>query len=551
MGRNGIMLPQGGALASYATSAMTSPDLGVTASTYASFAEIMTGFSFAALAIYLAYESAKGAHSAEAKAGKARYSDRKNRRNTKENDKQENPIRVGKKHPIRRTEVAATLFYGMASLAMSSFLYASLTTQVGDPQKVAAVLLLYGVIFGTSVLTFFYSLTLMTYENPDTKGAARAAYLVVVIVGPAVVLRFLADAAQGAWNTGCSGCTPESWPPPLIGGIALLGILLIFSVLVSQTHILERWRTLYGVCNWLCVRPVLPAMVIFLFTASVAIAAMVVTEPLNYIPSELFIWVSLFVGFVLLALFALACGCVVGPRLSSLPVIRAWLAGDEADLQYLADTLPAGDVQVAKDGQRYYMTAVEMDNSPVVAWKLITRINGLARTRNPAFGPVKLTGAYDQDRGVTGFLPAAQLASQTQLSATAGVINSDGLLQLQSHRAEPDYLACAAESTDVANVLEIMGQPRALHFPELYKVYEIMQHAGVLKVAMELADVSHKEMSQFTRTANHQAVVGANPQHQELPQQVPLDPMRIDRARAMIGTLVIAWLLSLNTRQAG
>jgi hypothetical protein len=96
-----------------------------------------------------------------------------------------------------------------------------------------------------------------------------------------------------------------------------------------------------------------------------------------------------------------------------------------------------------------------------------------------------------------------------------------------------------------------MGQPRALHFPELYKVYEIMQHAGVLKVAMELAGVSHKEMSQFTLTANHQAVVGANPQHQELPQQVPLDRMRIDRARAMIGTLVIAWLLSLNTRQAG
>lgn len=520
------MLPQGGALASYAASAMTSADLGVTASTYASFAEIMTGFSFAALAIYLAYESAKGAHSSEVKAGKARYADRKNRRTTEENGKQEHPVRVGKKHPIRRTEVAATLFYGMASLAISSFLYASLTTQVGDPQKVAAVLLLYGVIFGTSVLTFFYSLTLMTYENPDTKGAARAAYLVVVIVGPAVVLRFLADAAQGAWNIRCSGCRQESWPPPLIGGIGLLSILFIFSVLVSQTRILERWRKLYRVCNWLCVRPVLPAMVIFFFTASVAVAAMAVTEPVNYIPSELFIWVSLLVGFLLLALFALACGCVVGPRLSSLPIIRAWLAGDEEDLQYLADTLTAGDVQVAKDGQRYYMTAIEMDNSPIAAWKLITRINGLARTQNPAFGTVKLIGAYDQDRGVNGFLPVVRLASQTQLAATTGVINPDGLLKLHPLPAEPDYLTYAAQSTDVANVLEIMGQLRPPHFPELYKVYEIMQHANALKVAMELAGVSHKQISQFTLTANRQAVIDADLQHQELPHQ-PLSLIHI------------------------
>jgi hypothetical protein len=276
----------------------------------------MTGFSFAALAIYLAYESTKGKHSTKEKGGETQQTGGKNSHNTRENGKQKDPTQVGREHPIRRTEVAATLFYGMASLAISSFLYASLTTQVEDPKKVAAALLLYGVIFGASVLSFFYSLTLMTYENPDTRSAAKAAYWVVVIVGPAVVLRFLADAAQGAWNSRRTGtCSLESWSPPLISGIVILLFLVIFSILISQNRIFEKWSPLHGVCNWLCVRPVLPTTIIFIFAASVAVIAMLVTEPVNYMPSEYFIWLSFIGGFILLAFFALACGCVVGPRL--------------------------------------------------------------------------------------------------------------------------------------------------------------------------------------------------------------------------------------------
>jgi PPOX class probable F420-dependent enzyme len=206
----------------------------------------------------------------------------------------------------------------MASLAISSFLYASLTTQVETVSKAAAVLLLYGVVFGPSVLAFFYALTLMTYQNPDTRGAAKAAYLVVVIVGPLVVLRFLAGAAQGAWNLRCSSsgsCAPENWSPPLIVAIAALILLLGISISVSEKRVFEEWPKLRWLCNWLCVRPVLPAFVIFVFSATVTVAGMLATEPISYVPPAYFIWVSLAAGFILLVCFALACGCVVGPRL--------------------------------------------------------------------------------------------------------------------------------------------------------------------------------------------------------------------------------------------
>jgi hypothetical protein len=297
-------------------SSVSPSDLGVTASSYASFAEIMTGFSFAALAIYLAYESSTGRHSTE------ESEDENSGGNDDspirwENVKGKLPVQVGIEYPIRRTKVAATLFYAMASLAISSFLYASLTVQVEDVTKVAATLLIYGVVFGASVLAFFYALTLMTYENKASRMAAKAAYWVVVIVGPTIVLRFIADAAQGAWNSRCSrACVPESWSPPLVGGVVILLFLLAISILISKTRIFERWAALHDVCNWFCIRPVLPAFVIFAFSVVIAIADIWVVEPVNYVPSEIFIWTSLIGAFLLLAFFALACGCVVGPRLS-------------------------------------------------------------------------------------------------------------------------------------------------------------------------------------------------------------------------------------------
>jgi hypothetical protein len=298
-------------------------ELGVTASTYASFAEIMTGFSFAAMAIYLGYEAATGRHSAKENANPpGQTSDNllssRKRPSTKDDEgNPKDPIQVGFENPIRRSEVAATLFYAIASLAISSFLYANLTTQV-NPSKVVAATLLYGIIFGLSVLTFFYALTLMTYCNSYTQGAAKAAYLMVVIVGPAIVLRFLADAAQDAWNSGGThACSPQSWSPPLIIGIVLLLLLLVGSIAISVRHIFEKRAKLYFICNWLCTRPVLPALVIFVIAAITAGASIVVTEPANFVLPEPMIWVSLVGGFLFLAFFALACGCVIGPRVGS------------------------------------------------------------------------------------------------------------------------------------------------------------------------------------------------------------------------------------------
>lgn len=311
-----------GSVATSHISRLASADLSSTASTYASFAEILTGFSFAALAIYLAYEPARGVHSEVAlnslsSRGIKKYSTKDS------NGRQKHPFQVAKERPIRRTQVAATIFYGMASLAISSFLYASLTAQAADPEKAVTLVLIYGVVFGLSVLSFFYSLTLMTYENTSTRAAAKSAYLVVVIVGPAIILRFLSDAAQSASIFRCTthACRGQRFSQILIIGMVILFALLALSVAVSNFRIFETRTWLYGICNTLCARPVAPAFSIFIFASTVTIAGTGIADWVNpkFAPAGWILGLSLTVGAILLALFALACGCVIGPRVNAEP----------------------------------------------------------------------------------------------------------------------------------------------------------------------------------------------------------------------------------------
>jgi hypothetical protein len=175
--------------------------------------------------------------------------------------------------------------------------------------------------------------------------------------------------------------------------------------------------------------------------------------------------------------------------------VKAWLTGHGPDLRYLAAILSNGEVQVAEDDGKYYMTAAELDRPPTgdtfydVARKLITRVNGLARTQNPSFVPVDLTGAYDQDGAVTVVLPTLRTTIRVHpLSVT--VTTPDGVHQPQSSPVEPGYLTLATRNSDVAEVLEIVGQPSPPHFPELYKVYEIIEDSGSLQAAALAAGIS-------------------------------------------------------------
>ncbi len=263
-------------------------ELSSTASSYSSFAGIFAGFSFTALAIYLGWhpDTNKGEPSSS-------------------------------RH-IARAQVAAALFYAMVSLAMCSFLYASISAQAVDAvQRVPVELLLYGIVFGVSVLTLFYSLTLMMYENSHTKDAAGYAYWAVVIVGPIIVLSLLINAANSVWQVKCTPeCPSEGWLQPVPVGIISLGILLMFSVAITVFRLLYWWEWTRRFLDWLYPRPTFPAVVVFIFATCMTVGSLLITVPISFTPSSWFAFIGSIAGAVILAVFALACGCVIGPRVN-------------------------------------------------------------------------------------------------------------------------------------------------------------------------------------------------------------------------------------------
>ena len=82
-----------------------------------------------------------------------------------------------------------------------------------------------------------------------------------------------------------------------------------------------------------------------------------------------------------------------------------------------------------------------------------------------------------------------------------------------------------------------MGRPAPPNFTALYKVYEIIEHAGGMNAAMKLAGVPRSRTRLFTRTANHPKASGDAARHARSNEQPPTNPMSLDEARAMIRTL--------------
>ena len=143
--------------------------------------------------------------------------------------------------------------------------------------------------------------------------------------------------------------------------------------------------------------------------------------------------------------------------------VKAWLDGQQLDLQDLAELLPSGDVRVVGEDDRYYLTSPEIDNPPQgatyynIAASLLTHINGLARVQNPSFRPVRLTGDYTD--GESQHKVVAPLSGEIRLRgrAAAVVTGPDGQPKPDPPSPWPDRFARRETNPAVVKVLQIMG----------------------------------------------------------------------------------------------
>jgi hypothetical protein len=225
---------------------------------------------------------------------------------------------------------------------------------------------------------------------------------------------------------------------------------------------------------------------------------------------------------------------------------KIWLEGHQFDLQELAQLLASGDTRVVRDGDRFYLTSPEIDNPPEgveyydAAEKLLVRINGLGRLSTSDFRPVALSGECTEGESEHLFIRVRPLEIRMGMgNPTVTVTNSDGNVVPDQPSPWPDRFALAASNSDLAEVLQIMGQPEPLGWSDLYNVFEIIEHSDSRSEKMHrLPGMTKASVSRFTGTAG--------PRRHARPTGVHRNPMSLAEGRDFANRLVIAWMSTLG-----
>jgi hypothetical protein len=212
--------------------------------------------------------------------------------------------------------------------------------------------------------------------------------------------------------------------------------------------------------------------------------------------------------------------------------IRALLEGADADLRYLAGMFPVGRIRVEQRGGAYWLSGAGLDSKPTAlkaATRLLSVVNGLAMTRNPDYRPVTLPGSFREDGQPNFAQKELTMVARPDLSASPMVTGPwpDGSA----------YTEVAAGNPHLAGALALMGEPGAeLDFPRLYRIFEIIEHAGVRSTVMRTAGISEGTIRRFTHTANYEA------RHARGKINPPKNPMPLQKARTTISQLLSAWI---------
>ena len=198
---------------------------------------------------------------------------------------------------------------------------------------------------------------------------------------------------------------------------------------------------------------------------------------------------------------------------------KAWLEGHEFDLQTLVELFRTGDpLVVAQDSSNgYFFESSELQQEDQqldygAGEALIKRINGIGRANDYAFRPVRLTGRYTGPNGETSVVVGtAAIEARGKVVANA-LINR--ILALEPLPKGPRYAKVAEQDADVADALRVLGQPGELDWYDVYKAWEIVEHAvgGMPKVAAR-GWATKADIERLTASANHPGISGDDARH--------------------------------------
>jgi hypothetical protein len=216
--------------------------------------------------------------------------------------------------------------------------------------------------------------------------------------------------------------------------------------------------------------------------------------------------------------------------------MKAELNGHEFDLDALVGLFPSGPIRVVRENGVHYLLADEIGDRPQrvqyyeVAPKLLERVNGLARVANSAYQPVELSGYYLEGAQRHVVVKPGSVVIRVRVGTPRVVVTgSDGVVQAPPASPGPQRAAVATTHPDVTEALAIMGQPVALGWIELYKVFEIVGDSVKPNTLDKIGLASASELRAFRASANRPDVSGADARHARISGGLPKNHMSLPK----------------------
>ena len=230
---------------------------------------------------------------------------------------------------------------------------------------------------------------------------------------------------------------------------------------------------------------------------------------------------------------------------------RAWLDGHVFDLETLSELFRQGDPLVAKDQpDEYYLrsSALQDSNGQLdlkAAEALVKRINGVGRAADHGFRPVHLRGRFTGPDG-TSVVFISGTAEGRSRAKGAFVGPSSSFPIPEPPPKGPRYMKLAEKDPDVADALRVLGQPETMDWYDVYKAWEIVEHAvGGWRHVVTAGWATKADIDRFTASANHPGISGGDARHARMPGiPGPSRTMTMNEADTLVRRLVASWIES-------
>lgn len=228
------------------------------------------------------------------------------------------------------------------------------------------------------------------------------------------------------------------------------------------------------------------------------------------------------------------------------------LVGEESDLAALAQSFTGPDITISRDGQNYALVSEQFDENADAravreqAEAFVAVLNGASRLALEAIESIRVGTVYR--RREDGLRDAFVFAEPAVIrfrgfTPTVTLTHVDGSVE-KFRPADPVKLWAdvAAKNDAVRSVLLLIGAG-ALDWVNLYRILELVQSdAGGVNAIVANGWATSSSLKLFKHTANSPGALGLDARHGAEATLPPKHPMTISEARAMMNSIVQAWL---------